>query len=81
YQRDQTVHKYVHEIESLFMMAGVVSDQEKIDKLWNGLNTHLQKGLWREKLTPTSCTWEELVDTAVFLEMAESVGDTRRQPK
>ncbi|KAH9921266.1 hypothetical protein B0H21DRAFT_766956 [Amylocystis lapponica] len=56
YQKDQSVHEYVHELESI------------------------QKGLWREKLTPTTCSWDLLVETAVFLEMAEKVETGPRKP-
>ena len=73
-QRDKTVRQYVHELESLFLMVGFVSDRDKVDKLWNGLRLSIQQELWKKELTPTLSTWEEVRDAAELIEIAEGVG-------
>ncbi|OCH83770.1 hypothetical protein OBBRIDRAFT_697230, partial [Obba rivulosa] len=60
YQKDKSVLEFIHELESLFMMAGVLFEQEQVDKLWTGLNTYIQKGLWHEKLSPTTASWQAI---------------------
>ncbi|KAI0077519.1 hypothetical protein K474DRAFT_1750949, partial [Panus rudis PR-1116 ss-1] len=69
------VREYVHELEGIFLVVGPLTPQEKVSKLWKGLSTYLQKGLWREKLTPTTATWDEVVETAEILEIAERAGE------
>ncbi|KAI0915713.1 hypothetical protein AcV5_003558 [Taiwanofungus camphoratus] len=79
YQREKTVREYIHELENLFLMAGVWSDQERVDRLWSGLNIYIQKGLWKEKLTPTHSSWAEVREMAEILEIAENVGEPSRK--
>ncbi|PSR70620.1 hypothetical protein PHLCEN_2v13501, partial [Hermanssonia centrifuga] len=72
YQGRLTVQEYVSELEELFMMAGVISDKEKVIKLWNGLHSYIQKELWRFELSPTSSLWEDVVNAATRFELAEA---------
>ncbi|KAH9913310.1 hypothetical protein B0H21DRAFT_660272, partial [Amylocystis lapponica] len=72
YQRDRTVREYIHELENLFLMVGILSEREKVDKLWTGLNTYIQKQLWRERLTPTMSSWQEVRAAAEIIEISEN---------
>ncbi len=54
FQGRLTVQEYVSELDELFMMASIISDEEKVIKLWNGLHSYIQKELWRFELSPTS---------------------------
>ncbi|EJF55418.1 hypothetical protein DICSQDRAFT_13414, partial [Dichomitus squalens LYAD-421 SS1] len=60
YQGGRSVRDYVHELENLFLLVGFVSDRERVDKLWNGLNESIQRELWKKELTPTTSTWSEV---------------------
>ncbi|THG93425.1 hypothetical protein EW026_g7809 [Hermanssonia centrifuga] len=53
FQGHLTVQEYVSELEELFMIAGLISDEEKVIKLWNSLHGYIQKELWRFELSPT----------------------------
>ncbi|OCH85674.1 hypothetical protein OBBRIDRAFT_693348, partial [Obba rivulosa] len=57
YQKDKLVHEFIHELENLFLLAGVHSETDKVEKLWTGFNPYIQKALWRERLTPTTSSW------------------------
>ncbi|EMD40321.1 hypothetical protein CERSUDRAFT_91037 [Gelatoporia subvermispora B] len=79
YQKDKSVRKYVHELENLFLLAGVQSEMDRVERLWTGLNSYIQRGLWRERLTPTSSSWAAVVEAAEIIEISESVLDTSRR--
>ncbi|KAL6309479.1 hypothetical protein BKA93DRAFT_697867, partial [Sparassis latifolia] len=49
-QGDRRVRDFIHDLENMFMIVGTSSPQERVDKLWFGLNTHIQKGLWTQML-------------------------------
>ncbi|KAI0323126.1 hypothetical protein GY45DRAFT_1209137, partial [Cubamyces sp. BRFM 1775] len=59
-QLGRSVHEYVHELESLFLMVGLVSECEKIDKLWHGLRVSIQQELWKKELTPLHSSWSQI---------------------
>lgn len=44
-QGKRSVRAYVHELESLFMVVGGVSERDRVDRLWYGLSPYLQKQL------------------------------------
>ncbi|KAJ3008448.1 hypothetical protein NUW54_g3152 [Trametes sanguinea] len=73
-QRERSVREYVHELESLFLTVGLVSERERVDKLWHGLNVSIQKELWKRELTPTASSWDEIREAAELIEIAERVG-------
>ncbi|TFY61096.1 hypothetical protein EVJ58_g4727, partial [Rhodofomes roseus] len=78
YQRGRTVREYVHELDNLFLMAGVWSEREKVDKLWTGLQPYIQKGLWKDKLTPMHSSYTEIREAAEIIEIAENIGQPSR---
>ncbi|GJF00986.1 polyprotein, partial [Phanerochaete sordida] len=69
-QGNKAVKAFVHELKTLYLMAGVVSEPEKVLKLWYGLNTSLQRELWRFGFTPTHSSWGEIVEAAVRFELS-----------
>ncbi|KAI0328362.1 hypothetical protein GY45DRAFT_1355158 [Cubamyces sp. BRFM 1775] len=73
HDRLRKLREYVHELESLFLMVGFVSDREKVDKLWNGLSHYIQKELWKKELTPTHSAWSDVREAAELIEIAERV--------
>ncbi|THG93003.1 hypothetical protein EW026_g8103 [Hermanssonia centrifuga] len=72
FQGRLTVQEYACELEELFMMAGVISDEEKVIKLWYGLHGYIQKELWRFELSPTVSSWEDVRAAATRFELAEA---------
>jgi hypothetical protein len=77
FQNDKKVSAYVHELEELYNMIGAVDEREKVIKLWYGLQTSIQQGLWRDRLNPETSTWEEVVDHASILEIAHSISEPK----
>jgi len=74
YQGNRSVRDYVHELENLFLLVGFVSERERVNKLWHGLNENIQRELWKKELTPTTSTWSEVRETAEIIEIAERIG-------
>ena len=77
FQNDKKVSAYVHELEELYNMIGAADEREKVIKLWYGLQTFIQQGLWRDLLNPETSTWEEVVDHASILEIAHSISEPK----
>jgi len=75
FQNDKKVSTYVHELEELYNMIGAVDYREKVIKLWYGLRTSIQQGLWRDLFNPETSTWEEVADHAAILEIAHNVSE------
>ncbi|KAF7796945.1 hypothetical protein EIP86_008131 [Pleurotus ostreatoroseus] len=78
-QGSRSVRRYVHELKTLFMMAGVISDGDKVLRLWNGLNEYLQEKLWDFNYSPTHSKWDEVVDAATRFEISASVRKLSRR--
>lgn len=73
FQNDKTVSAYVHEIEEIFNLIGNITQRDKIIKLWDGLKPSIQQGLWKDHYNPETSSWDEVVDHAETIEMAENV--------
>jgi hypothetical protein len=73
FQNEKKVSAYVHELEELYNMIGAVNKREKVIKLWDGLRSSIQQGLWQDLFNPETSTWEEVVDHASILEIAHSI--------
>ena len=73
FQKEKKVSAYVHELEELYNMIGAVNEHEKVIKLWDGLQSSIQQGLWQDLFNPETSTWEEVVDHASILEIAHSI--------
>lgn len=69
-QGNKSVKSFVHELKNLFLMAGIMSERDKVLKLWNGLNAYLQRELWRFQLSPTESSFEEVVSAAIRFEIS-----------
>ncbi|OSX63619.1 hypothetical protein POSPLADRAFT_1093332, partial [Postia placenta MAD-698-R-SB12] len=71
-QCERNVKEYVHELEGLFQLVGVLSPEEKVDQLWYGLNPYIQSELWLKELNPLHSKWKEVVAMAEIVEIAKS---------
>ena len=69
-QGNSTVNEFVHRLETLFLTVGIVSEEEKVIYLWQGLHDYLQTKLWEFNYSPTSSSWDEVVAAAVRYEIA-----------
>ena len=56
-------------------MIGAVDEHEKVIKLWNGLRSSIQQGLWQGQLNPVTSTWEEVADHASILEIVHGISE------
>lgn len=63
----------MYELDTLANTAGVWSEQEKVTKLWDGLQLAIQQQLWREKLSAEYSSWEEIIMAAENEELALSL--------
>ncbi|KAG5634082.1 hypothetical protein H0H81_003468, partial [Sphagnurus paluster] len=77
FQGEKSVSEFVYELEELYNLIGAVDERERVIKLWNGLRTVIQQGLWREGLNPEVSTWDEVRDVAQVVEIVESVAARR----
>jgi hypothetical protein len=77
FQNEKKVSAYIHELEELYNMIGAGDEREKVIKLWYGLRSSIQQGLWRDRLNPETSTWEEVADHAAILEIAECISEPK----
>ena len=77
FQKEKRVSAYVHELEELYNMIGAIDKREKVIKLWHGLWSSIQQDLWRDRLNPETSTWEEIVDHASIIEIAQNISKTK----
>jgi len=77
FQNEKKVSTYVHELEELYNMIGTIDEHKKVIKLWYGLRSSIQQGLWRDQLNPETSTWEEVADHAAILEIVQSISETK----
>ncbi|KAJ3482856.1 hypothetical protein NLI96_g6704 [Meripilus lineatus] len=80
-QRDLTVRDFSHELENLFRMVGVMSKQEKVDKLWYGLNRPIRIKLTEHGLSPILSSWKRILRKANFMEAAIKSEEGHQEPK
>jgi hypothetical protein len=76
-RQNQPVSEFVFELQELFSMVGAIPAEMKVIKLWYGLNTRMQKALWRDGLHPDSSTWDEVITKAEVVEIADNVVNRR----
>ncbi|KIJ98465.1 hypothetical protein K443DRAFT_123626 [Laccaria amethystina LaAM-08-1] len=79
FQNEKTVSEYIHELEELFNMIGIVDNHEKLIKLWNGLRSSIQRALWRDRYNPEISEWDDVRDRAETIKISESVPDQQRK--
>lgn len=71
YQRHtQSISEYVHELQEVFNMVGVLTPELRVIKLWYSLWPGIQHGLH-----PDLSTWEEIFAKAKVIEIANKVVD------
>lgn len=75
-QDEKSVSEYVYELEELFNMIGIINDLEKVIRLWDGLDTSIQKALWRDGYNPELSSWDEVRTGAETIEISEMVPDS-----
>ena len=73
FQDEKSVSEYVYELEELFNMIGMMNDHEKVIKLWDGLDTSIQRPLWCDGYNPEIYSWDEVCTSAETIEILESV--------
>ena len=82
-QRELTVRDYAHELQNLFRMVGMVSKQDRVDRLWYGLNLAIRNKLTEHELSPMTTSWNRILRKANFMETAiksdEKVKEVHRQ--
>jgi Retrotransposon gag protein len=77
FQNTKTVSEFIYELEEIINMIGLIDEQEKVIRLWDGLRPIIQKGLWRDGYNPEVSTWEEIKHAAQVIEISEEVSDGR----
>ena len=77
FQDNRSVSAYVHELEELFNLIGMVSEREQVIKLWDGLCMSIQQSLWRDHYNPKISSWNEVVSQAEMIEIAENITSSR----
>lgn len=54
-------------------MIGTTDTREKVIKLWEGLCSSIQQALYRDGYNPDISTWDEVIQHAKVIEIAEGV--------
>jgi hypothetical protein len=54
-------------------MIGTVSERDQVLRLWNGVKSEIQAGLWRAQLNPEISNWDEVLAQAEIIEISENV--------
>jgi hypothetical protein len=77
FQNERTVKEYVHNLIELYNMIGEETDRNKVVKLWRGFRKEIKAGLFRADLHPEVSSWDQVVDKAETIEVAEQEGNPR----
>jgi hypothetical protein len=77
FQNEKTVSAYVHELEELFNLIGSVAPRDQVLKLWDGFRSSIIQALWRDGCNPEISSWEDVVNHAETIELAESVSGSK----
>ena len=56
-------------------MIGDILEQDRVIKFWNGSQSVIQKGLWRDNLNPEISTWDEVINQVEIIEISENVAE------
>ncbi|KAJ3932488.1 MAG: hypothetical protein NXY57DRAFT_1072908 [Lentinula lateritia] len=83
YQNGRTVSEYVHELESIIDHVGIMSQHEKVLKLWDGLSPSMRYELKRARVSKEVHSWRHIVREAELIELAgfEKDSSPRFAPK
>jgi len=81
YQNSKSVTEYSHELEECFNILGDIPPRAQVIKLWDGFRDEMKSALYLDKLNPEISSWDEVHDAALIIEMAESVGSSKRHKK
>jgi hypothetical protein len=79
YQNSKTVSEFIYEIEEIINMIGLIDEQEKVIRLWEGLWPVIKKGLWRDGYNPEVSTWDQVKHDAQVIELSEEVSGEVRE--
>lgn len=69
----QSVMEYIYELEELCNLIGEIHERDRVIRLWNGLRGELQRALWRDKLSPETSSWKDVVAQAETIEISHNV--------
>jgi hypothetical protein len=78
------VRDYIYELNEFWNMIGDVDERDRVTRLWTGLNSELQRELWKKELNPEVSTFKEVQSAAEIIEIAHSVTigrDRRTAPR
>jgi len=67
------VRDYIYELNELWNMIGDVDERDQVTRLWTGLNTEIQRELWKKELNPEVSSFKEVQSAAEIIEIAHSV--------
>jgi len=77
-QGTRTVREFVYELNELSLMVGDIDDRARVNRLWFGCRTDIQKELWLNKLNPEISDFETVAAAAETIELASGVADQSR---
>ena len=75
----QSVTEYIYELEELCNLLGDVSERDRTIRFWNGLRSKLQQALWRDKLSPETSSWKDVIAQAETIEISHNVANSYSQ--
>ncbi|KAF5335687.1 hypothetical protein D9611_009565 [Ephemerocybe angulata] len=78
YQGSRSVNDYVHALEEAFNLIGDYTDKEKVVKLFRSFKPSIEAALWLDRLDPECSTWDEVVQAARIIEIAEASANRAR---
>ncbi len=73
FQNEKTVREYDAILRQFFNTIGISNEREMVNRLWTGLRTEIQVGLWRERLHPEYSNYQEVLEAAELIEIIENV--------
>ncbi|KAF9009331.1 hypothetical protein BDZ89DRAFT_883435, partial [Hymenopellis radicata] len=52
--------------------VGITDERDRVIRLWRSLSFRIQQELWKDKLTPETSSYDEVVNAAELAEMIMS---------
>ncbi|KAF9023198.1 hypothetical protein BDZ89DRAFT_955874, partial [Hymenopellis radicata] len=73
-QGERTVRQHITSLSELFNTVGITDERDRVIRLWRSLSSRIQQELWKEKLTPETSLYDEVVNAAELAEMILAIG-------
>ncbi|KAF5341847.1 hypothetical protein D9611_001722 [Ephemerocybe angulata] len=71
-QGNRSVNDYVHAMEEQYNLLGNYDEVDRVVHLFEGFKPSMQSALWMDRLHPEKSTWDEVVEGARIIELAEA---------